>query len=54
MFGEQQLLSLLGQPVTSAATLVERVEAALTAHYAQAAPFDDITILCFRRLPRSV
>jgi serine phosphatase RsbU (regulator of sigma subunit) len=51
MFGEQRLLSLLCLPVVSATELVERIDAALTAHYAQTAPFDDITMLCVRRRP---
>jgi len=51
MFGEQLLLSLLCQPVATARALVERVDAALTTHYARAAPFDDITMLCLRRQP---
>ncbi len=51
MFGEPRMLSLICEPVLSAAALVERVDAALAAHYAGADPFDDITMLCVRRAP---
>ena len=53
MFGEQAMLSLINEPVSSAAVVVvvERVDAALSALYAGADPFDDITMLCVRRAP---
>jgi phosphoserine phosphatase RsbU/P len=51
MFGERRMLSMIGEPTPSAAALVDRVDAALTAHYAGADPFDDITMLCVRRAP---
>jgi serine phosphatase RsbU (regulator of sigma subunit) len=51
MFGEPRMLSLICEPVLSPGALVERVDAALAAHYAGADPFDDITMLCVRRAP---
>ncbi len=51
MFGEPRMLSLICEPVSSAAALVDRADAALAAHYAGADPFDDITMLCVRHAP---
>lgn len=48
-FGEKGMLPLICQPAASSAEIVQRVDAALTAHYAGADPFDDITMLCVRR-----
>jgi sigma-B regulation protein RsbU (phosphoserine phosphatase) len=49
-FTETRLLPLVQQPVPTAATLLERLEAALNAYIAGADQFDDITMLAARRL----
>jgi sigma-B regulation protein RsbU (phosphoserine phosphatase) len=51
MYTEQRLLSLICEPVATAAELVTRVDTALATHYNGADPFDDITMLCVRRAP---
>jgi phosphoserine phosphatase RsbU/P len=52
LFGNQRLLTLLQQPVESAAELMERVNADLILHMQTAHQFDDITMLAVRqRLP---
>jgi sigma-B regulation protein RsbU (phosphoserine phosphatase) len=48
-FTEKRLRSLLGEPVDSAAELLERVHASLCAFMAGAMPYDDITMLAVRR-----
>ena len=52
-FSKEGLLSLLEQPVPSAAALLDRIEASLQAHIADADQFDDITMLAVRRAPVS-
>ena len=47
-FTEKKLFALLGQPVASAAQLVQRVESGLHDHIAQADQFDDITMIAIR------
>ena len=54
MFGEQRMLSLICEPIETAAALVKRVDTALVSHYNGADPFDDITMLCVRRAPTPV
>ncbi len=48
-FTERNLLLLLEQPVPSAAALLERIEARVLAHIADAVQFDDITMLAVQR-----
>jgi sigma-B regulation protein RsbU (phosphoserine phosphatase) len=50
IFGRDQALGLLQQPDPSAAALVRRICAAITAHTAGAPQSDDITMLAVRRL----
>ncbi len=52
-FGKERLFSLLEQPVTSVATLLESIETRLHIHIAYAEQFDDITMLAVRRSPAS-
>ena len=52
-FGEERLLSLLQEPASSASTLLDRVEASLQDHVADAEQFDDVTMLAVRRAPIS-
>lgn len=47
-FTEKKLFSLLEQPATSAAALVQRLESSLKDHIAGAEQFDDITMLAVR------
>lgn len=49
LFGEKRLMELVSEPSGSAAELVERVDDALHVHIAEAAPFDDITMIAVRR-----
>jgi sigma-B regulation protein RsbU (phosphoserine phosphatase) len=51
LFTENRLLSLLSEPAPSAPALLDRLEASLNAHIADADQFDDITILAARRKP---
>jgi sigma-B regulation protein RsbU (phosphoserine phosphatase) len=48
-FTEARLMSLLGQPISSAPALVNRIESDVRAHIATADQFDDITMLAVRR-----
>jgi len=50
-FTEKRLLSLLSQPVDSAAGLLERVDSSLRQFMAGAVQFDDITMMALRRAP---
>ncbi|MFC1715601.1 SpoIIE family protein phosphatase [Candidatus Poribacteria bacterium] len=52
-FGRERLFSLLEQPVTCAAAMLERIETRLHVHIAYAEQFDDITMLAVRRSPAS-
>jgi len=52
-FTEKRLFSLLEQPATSAAALVQRLETSLKDHIAGAEQFDDITMLAVRWLDPS-
>ena len=45
LYGEGRLLALLGQPVASAAALLDAIEAGVLAHAAGAEQADDITLL---------
>ena len=49
-FGEERLMALLHSDATSAASLLERIDAALSAHMTTAAQFDDVAMLATRRL----
>jgi phosphoserine phosphatase RsbU/P len=51
LFTEERLLRLLEQPITSAASVLERVEASVQAYIGDSTPTDDITMLavCRRR-----
>lgn len=53
LFSKEGLLALLEQPAPSAAALLDRIEASLRAHIADADQFDDITMLAVRRVPLS-
>lgn len=53
LFSKEGLLSLLEQPASSAAALIDRIAASLQAHIADADQFDDITMLAVRRAPLS-
>ena len=48
-FSEERLLSILEQPGSSAADLMDRIETSLYAHIGEASQFDDITMLAVRR-----
>jgi sigma-B regulation protein RsbU (phosphoserine phosphatase) len=48
-FTEQRIVDLLKIPTTSAPELLKRVETAVFEHIAEAAQFDDVTILILRR-----
>ncbi len=48
-FTEERLLSLLAEPVPSAAGMLSRIEEEIGAYTQDAAPFDDITMLAVRR-----
>jgi sigma-B regulation protein RsbU (phosphoserine phosphatase) len=48
-FGEERLLELLAQPITTVAELLERITKHVQSHMAGASPFDDITLLAVRR-----
>ncbi|MFB2969258.1 SpoIIE family protein phosphatase [Aerosakkonema sp. BLCC-F183] len=48
-FTEKQLLSLLEQPIASALSLLETIEAKVKQHIGKADQFDDITMLAVRR-----
>ena len=50
MFTQERLLPLLTNPFSSVASLVDRVDAALRAHIADAVQFDDITMLAVQRV----
>lgn len=50
-FTVEGLFSLLEQPAPSVVALLDRIEASLYAHIADADQFDDITMLAARRLP---
>jgi sigma-B regulation protein RsbU (phosphoserine phosphatase) len=52
-FTEKRLLQLLGQPPSSAAALLNRIDETVHAHIGAAIQFDDITMLAARRKPRS-
>ncbi|MGB3207077.1 MAG: SpoIIE family protein phosphatase [Crinalium sp.] len=47
---EKKLISLLEQPYSSAAAMIEAIETYLISHIANAAQFDDITMLAVRSL----
>jgi sigma-B regulation protein RsbU (phosphoserine phosphatase) len=49
LFGNQRLMTLLQQPVTSAADLLEQVKADLFLHMHDSPQFDDITMLAVRQ-----
>ncbi len=51
-FTEKKLLSLLEEPAESAAALIERIKESAIAHIANAAQYDDITMLAVQRTPR--
>jgi serine phosphatase RsbU (regulator of sigma subunit) len=48
-FTQERLLSLLEQPISSAASLLDTIEGHLKVHTAEAVQFDDITLLAVRR-----
>ncbi|MFL5620664.1 MAG: PP2C family protein-serine/threonine phosphatase [Gemmatimonadaceae bacterium] len=48
-FGEERLMALLNSDATAAASLLERIDAALSAHMTTAAQFDDVAMLATRR-----
>jgi sigma-B regulation protein RsbU (phosphoserine phosphatase) len=48
-YGEERLVKLLAQPVSSAASLLDSIEADVTAHAGGAEQTDDITLLAVRR-----
>ena len=48
-FGEDRLMSLLRMEPGPAASLLERIDAALSAHITTAAQFDDVAMLAMRR-----
>ena len=48
-FGEERLMALLHPDATSAERLLERIDAALSAHITTAAQFDDVAMLATRR-----
>jgi phosphoserine phosphatase RsbU/P len=48
-FGEERLMELLHQDATSAERLLERIDAALSAHITTAPQFDDVAMLATRR-----
>jgi len=48
-FGEERLMALLHTEAPAAASLLERIDAALTAHITTAAQFDDVAMLATRR-----
>ena len=48
-FGEARLLALLDGDAGSGPALLARVDAALSAHIADAAQFDDVAMLAIRR-----
>ena len=48
-FGEDRLMSLLRSESVPAASLLERIDAALSAHITTAAQFDDVAMLATRR-----
>ena len=50
-FTEQRLLSLVEEPIPSAAALLERIESSVNIHISGADQFDDITMLAVRRSP---
>lgn len=50
-FTEQHLLTICNRPVTTAASLLDRIMDNLRAHIADADQFDDITMIAVRRLP---
>lgn len=51
IFSTERLLALLEQPTLSARALLDRIEANLQTHIAEANQFDDITMLAVRRMP---
>ncbi|MCH8800105.1 MAG: SpoIIE family protein phosphatase [Chloroflexi bacterium] len=53
-FTEQRLLSLVEEPIPSAAALVERIESSVNIHISDASQFDDITMLVVRRSPATL
>jgi sigma-B regulation protein RsbU (phosphoserine phosphatase) len=52
-FTDQRLLSILEQPDPTVAALLDRIEATLQNHIAEADQFDDITMLAVRRAPEA-
>jgi sigma-B regulation protein RsbU (phosphoserine phosphatase) len=48
-FGEERLMELLHQDAASAELLLERIDAALSAHITTAPQFDDVAMLATRR-----
>ena len=48
-YGEERLLSLIGRPLSSAASLLDAIEADVKAHVGGADQADDITLLAVRR-----
>ena len=50
-FGRDRMLAQLASPPGSAAELLERVRAAVSAHVRDAERYDDLTLLAVRRLP---
>ena len=49
-YGEERLMALLTENAATAQALLERVDAALGAHIAEAAQFDDVAMLAARRI----
>lgn len=53
LFTKERLAMLWEEPADSASALLDRVEANLRAHIADADQFDDITMLAVRRIPQN-
>jgi phosphoserine phosphatase RsbU/P len=49
LFGEERLLALLAQPVTSATALLDQLVGSVHAYVGQAEQVDDITLFALRR-----
>ena len=50
-YGVENLVSLIGEPVDSAAALIDRIVAAIDSHTKRAEQYDDITVLAIGRKP---
>jgi serine phosphatase RsbU (regulator of sigma subunit) len=53
-FTRERLLTMLAEPAASATDLLDRIEAGVKDHIADANQYDDITLLAVRRLPALV